>query len=395
MRTFGMVQLPVLLFTLLIGSKVCANDLCDFSSYKESSNRVGLLSSNVADWCYGGANDQSPLTKRVLALLSSLDKSATTQEALLRNQKKLLEALDLVKGSLETSAGNSPQSWRTYIAVTINELEEARAKIASSEGVAEHRHWQRSEDGFFEQPSTGTYLVPYGQDLMNACDASSWSPECEDALKQTIVLTRHIALVHRILEHPLQMRLRQLGNQLATLDEEWDYYLNEARSQFWWEFVLNGNRFDPDCEAANQRCVDVSFDSQSGEFLARPPSDQIIFMHPSVAMEYADGGPLVETSYNVAGIIEVLGYNRFRWGSSSGYSNWAIGASLIATWVPSGPGDDWGYGLMVHIKNDYSFGAVRRDTGFGTDTVFMFSIDLNKLFLSKSAEETKLFRSGM
>ena len=131
----------------------------------------------------------------------------------------------------------------------------------------------------------------------------------------------------------------------------------------------------------------------AGDSLARPPVGQLILLHPSAAMEYVSSNETVERAYNLVGIIDIVGYNRLRWKQDGPYSKWPLGASVVATYVPATSGDDFGYGLMVHVKNMYSFGATRRDTGAGTDTTWLFSVDLARLFLDKSAEARKQFRS--
>ena len=110
-------------------------------------------------------------------------------------------------------------------------------------------------------------------------------------------------------------------------------------------------------------------------------------------MEYVGSDATIDSAYNLVGIIDVIGYNRLRWKEDGPYSKWPLGASLVATYVPATPGDDFGYGLMIHVKNDFSFGATQRDTGAGTETTWLFSVDLTKLFLEKSAKAKKQFRS--
>ena len=179
-----------------------------------------------------------------------------------------------------------------------------------------------------------------------------------------------------MLDIETRKRLSDIHDQLVKLDDEWSYYFNDARSQFSWEFIANNAIYNP---------PDDKFSA--------PPDGQLILLHPRAAVEYVSGNATVDSSYNLTGIVELIGYNRLRWRKDGPYSNWPLGISAVASWVPSTPGDDWGYGLMIHIKNDYSIGVTQRNTGAGDETTWIFSVDLNKLFLDKSEEAKKMFQS--
>jgi hypothetical protein len=111
-------------------------------------------------------------------------------------------------------------------------------------------------------------------------------------------------------------------------------------------------------------------------------------------MEYVSGGAGNQDAYNAVAVVEIIGYNRFVWGQGDDSKRRPFGASLVAAYSGDGQGDRTGYGVMLHVNNKWSIGAIQRDTGFGDETTWLISGDLMKTFLGKSAELRQKFRSG-
>jgi len=369
-----------------------ADEQCEISHFETTSNRLGRLDFIFNQGCLGGDRDDSSLTKAILKDLKKIQDDARTLEELTAQRDQLLALLTRIEGSLSNSTPDQGGTWRGYFGIALNELDKAKTEIQDFESIVRAQWWLRHQDhGFFESEATGAFLVAYGDDLGQACPDSTFDAACRSAIESAMELTRHVNLVFQVLQNPVRGHLKQLHSAVAELDEEWDYYFYEARSQYWWEFLVNGSRYDPKCQQDDPNCVVVD---PNREFLARPPDGQLIVFHPRVAAEFVSGEGAANSTNNLAAIVELIGYNRLRWKSGAPYSKWPLGASLVASWVPAAEGDDYGYGLMIHVKNNYSIGAVRRDTGHGDETTWMLSVDLNKLFLEKSAQAQKLFRFG-
>ena len=351
---------------------------CGVEALDGEKNKVGSFYEMYASQgCFGGNQDTNHLTKSVKLGLQKVTDDASTELDLVERRNTLVELIVQIEGSLDNEMSGMGSKWQNYAAIVIAEIVKAKSELRIFENTVRTRYWfPHQQYGFFEQPTTGVFLVPYEADIDAVCPAADMSNECRASLESLIVLIRHIELVRQVLENPVREKLHAIHVELVKLDAEWDYYFDETKSQFWWEFMANNSIYDP-----------------AGDLLARPPVDQLILLHPNAAMEYVDGNASVEDAYNLVGIIDVIGYNRLRWKEDDPYSEWPLGASIVATYVPATSGDDFGYGLMFHVKNKYSFGATRRDTGAGTDTTWLFSIDLTKLFLEKSAEAKKQFRS--
>jgi len=371
-RYLGSICLLLLVFLSPIAEANCGAD-----ALAGTSNKLGKLDIMYSNGCFGGDKEHSPLTKAVTRGLQQVTDDAAAESELAERRNQLLELIVQIEGSLANAMSAMDNKWQGYATITISEMASAKSELRKFESTVRARYWFRGQEyGFFEQPVTGTFLIPYEVDIDAACPVADISDECRAALESLIVLTRHIDLVHQVLKNPVRERLQAIHAELVRLDAEWDYYFDDARSQFWWEFMANNAIYDP-----------------AGDSLARPPVGQLILFHPSAAMEYVGSNVTAESSYNLVGIIDVIGYNRLRWKEDGPYSKWPLGASLVATYVPATPGDDFGYGLMFHVKNEFSFGATRRDTGAGNETTWLFSVDLTRLFLEKSAETKKQFRS--
>lgn len=349
---------------------------CEIDEVLSVRDKLGGLDRFAASGCMGENADPSAITQRVAAGLAEIKTDARTEAELAERRDALVALLDEILLSLSASDVNrAGQSWQSHAAVTLGELREARSEIVAFEPRIPAAYWSRIEYGFFEQPTTGDFLIDYEADVDGACGADAGPADCRAAVGAAIALIRHVRLVERVLANQVRERLSLLHAELVTLDGQWEYYFEKARSQYYWEFIANNAIYDP-----------------PDDELARPPAGQLILFHPTAAMEFAEGNNAEDDAFNAIGIVEVLGYNRLRWGDAATYSAWPVGGSFVVTWSPAVDGDNWGYGAMLHVRNDYSFGATRRDTGSGTETTWLFSVDLTKLFLEKSEQRKRLFR---
>ncbi|NGO00139.1 hypothetical protein G5S52_21675 [Grimontia sp. S25] len=137
-------------------------------------------------------------------------------------------------------------------------------------------------------------------------------------------------------------------------------------------------------EGRSQTLIDRPFtawfysDELSSQNFVLPPKYQLFLAHPSVLMEYV-GDANDGSQFEAALAVEWLGINA--WQSCFG-ADFACGASLVSTYSDRAGVDDIGHGLMLHVKNSYSFGATVRDGDVG----YFITVDLLKAFEDKQSE---------
>ncbi|WP_290649122.1 hypothetical protein [Aquisalimonas sp.] len=140
----------------------------------------------------------------------------------------------------------------------------------------------------------------------------------------------------------------------ALLQEDWERYLDTARSQTLLELTINS--------ALYRRTEDARFDP--------PPNRQLIVLHPNLVMEFVDGAESGQ-KLKEALMVEIIGVNYWR------QERWYLpsGASVMTVYSDRADVNDWGYGVSLHFANLYTLGVSRRSGDAG---VFL-SIDLLKL----------------
>ena len=146
----------------------------------------------------------------------------------------------------------------------------------------------------------------------------------------------------------------------SSLSGEWERYLNESRSQTPLELVINA--------AAIRRNETAT----SG--FSKPPKRQLIFLHPSVVVEYI-GEAIDGENTKEALMIELVGLNWWR------RDEWYIpsGASIVSVYSDRPEVTDAGYGIGLHFRSVYTLGFADHD---GDRGIFV-SFDLLKLVQDK------------
>ena len=369
----------------LIASRVGAQDSCRFSASDSVDGYLQQIDLNYQALCYGGENDTSELTKRVLGLLAVLSQPNTQEDMddrsmeskALHYQAELTAPLNLIDRSLGDAIENSVPPWLSIYATVSVELNRVLQSISIPDRMVEAQVWQVDNHTLFPVEGGEEPLIAYSDIVRSSCSTAgnALTSSCETALNSAAHVLRIAALVRRVMLIPIYGRLNDIHNALSLLDGEWTYYFEEARSQYPWELALNDRRYDG---APNQ--------------LERPPKGQLIFIHPTVALEYVGGGTENEAAYNTVPIVELLGYNVLRLRRNGPPLKRPIGFSTIASYTPATTGDNVGYGVMVHIGNDFSVGFTQRDTGLQQERTWLVSVDLGKLFLQKSQETKERFR---
>jgi len=160
----------------------------------------------------------------------------------------------------------------------------------------------------------------------------------------------------------------------ATRDARWRSYFADARSQYPWELFINSRVY-----ASGPR---------RGQGVGGPPDSQLIVLHPDIAMQYvrsADSGD----RFKPALLLEVVGYNRWSWGTDNKPQN-AWGASVVRTYADTSSVKSSGWGLAIHRNSKYTLTLA---SGGGNAAVLL-SIDLAGSVTSASEAWRDEFRVG-
>lgn len=112
-------------------------------------------------------------------------------------------------------------------------------------------------------------------------------------------------------------------------------------------------------------------------------------MHPVPAFEYAEltGG---ERSAQVAVVVELFGYERWRWRDGKAVNR--VGMSLAASFTDLPGADAIGYGIVFHTPvRNVSIGAVWRDGDGGDSINLIFNVNLAALIQQYKNADVKDF----
>ena len=362
-----------------------AQDSCAFSASDSVDGYLQQIALNYQARCYGGEKDTSELTTQVLGLLEEFTRPNTSEGMLdksnesdaLRYQAESTALLNVIDRSLGDAIEHSVSPWLSIFVTLSVELNRVLRSISNPERLVEAQTWQVDNHTLFPVEDGSESLIDYSRIIHTTCSTSDHevTATCEAALNSAANVLRIAELVRRVIQTSVYGRLREIHDKLSLLDGEWTYYFEDARSQYPWELAINDRRYDG---ASNQ--------------LERPPKGQLIFVHPTVAIEYLGGGIENEAAYNTVPIVELVGYNVLRWRSDGPQLKWPVGFSAIASYTPATTGDRVGYGIVLHVGNDFSVGVTQRDTGSQQERTWLLSIDLGKLFLEKSQEARERFR---
>lgn len=153
-----------------------------------------------------------------------------------------------------------------------------------------------------------------------------------------------------------RITLARVSEKVGLYSKQWDKYFVDSRSQAPWELGLNTWLYK---------------DELTQNKFVLPPSYQLALLHPSVVFEYVadavDGDQGRE-----ALAMEWIGINWWN-------LKVPLGISLVTSYSDRSSVNDVGYGVMIHINNDYSIGVTDHDG----DTGIFATIDLLKLIQGK------------
>ena len=140
---------------------------------------------------------------------------------------------------------------------------------------------------------------------------------------------------------------------------------HKTKAQYPWELWVNDTRYaEPD------------------EGFARPPSNQVILLHPNAGYEFGGEG---EERLRPALILEILGYNWWRW-DESGEMRRPFGASAVVSVADRVGYKRWSVGGAVHILNRYTVGATWMRGEDGGGVAFFANLDVAEVFRRSSSK---------
>jgi len=321
--------------------------------------------------CFADAADSSTLTTKVFAEVPATWRGNGPQDVapvLLR----LRSALELIAADATTSGDAAPAEWRPQFGFVVRSANADIQAIDEGRPTSGTANWTwngaNPHAAFMLGPAV--FGIDYAPLVTSKCVTASAA--CQMALNSAVNLNRQVALmlhISKISNEPLVVSAQVAVGELR---KRWDYYLNEARSQYLWELALNSKLY-----AASEHRLNA------------PPNHQWILLHPSAAFEYTGGGAQNERAYDAIIMLEAFGYNRFDWSTPEGKQSSLppLGASLVVTYTPDNTGDHEGYGIVLHVANKYSFGITRRDTGAGKENTYLLSADFMKKVINTDPEE--------
>ncbi len=210
--------------------------------------------------------------------------------------------------------------------------------------------------------------VDFEQEFQQRCPDSV--SQCQAVFETSACVYTHAVLQRRVLLEMLQEDREETVAYLHRLNNRWQTFNSGGRALFPWELGVNS--------VVHNRQF-----SQRG--FVEPPRYQISLLHPSVALEYQDSS---EGELDEALVLELLGFYRWRWGGDDAATmTRPFGVSAIASWTGA---DELGYGVMIHLPKNWSFGVTRREIAGKDETTYLLSVDLGKFLVDERKLREKL-----
>jgi hypothetical protein len=299
--------------------------------------------------------------------------------------------LDQIRSNFKPAAENFPPSvalddaMQKFIAQLLAATPEAlRDPKRDPFNNAVNRAWQYDSAGGVLGPGTSadgvSFEIRLGDILAAACAEPLRAESCNAALAGSGATVFHAALF-QVAVTWFQKEGRDAAiAHIDMLDKRWGTYFDKSRVQFPWELAVNSALFDRELMRRRSDPNDPQ-----GPGLSGPPSDQFIFLHPSVGLRAAN---TADRKLDQVVVLELAGYYRWTWRDAEADS--LTGGSLIATWANGGAEQRKGYGFMVHMPRNYSIGLVQESGNGPRRLALVFSIDLGKLIQDPAAQKKKL-----
>jgi hypothetical protein len=199
--------------------------------------------------------------------------------------------------------------------------------------------------------------------LKQECATDITDAQCNAAIKLSASFMRTSIAMDQVIAAFNQPMIEANAEFLSQRDKEWNQYFNTVSVQFPWELAFNSWRFTEN-------------NAETLQNFPRAPNSKFILLHPSLGFEHIDT-PGGDTSTNAAVVLEIFGYERWRWRGAKATNRW--GLSAIVSYADISGMDEIGYGVLLHtpVKN-IAFGAVYRDGDAGSETGIVLNFNLSK-----------------
>jgi hypothetical protein len=211
--------------------------------------------------------------------------------------------------------------------------------------------------------------------IESQCEGNISQQVCADAFALSARIMRTSLAANELITSYLQPVIDVNERFLSLRDKEWEAYLNGDSVQFPWELAFNSWRFDKTTE--------------NKELFPQAPSYQWVLFHPSPAFEVIDT-PDNSRSMEAAIVVEVVGYQGWRWRDGKQHNRW--GASAIISVADIKGMDTLGYGALIHTPIAYtSIGVTWRDGDDGTEVGVVLNLNVAKLLEKYDNNDLKDF----
>jgi len=250
--------------------------------------------------------------------------------------------------------------------------------------TAVNRAWQYDSTAGLLGPGSDadgvSFEIKLGDILAAACGEPLRAESCNAALAGAGATVFHSALFQTVVTWFQKEGRETAVAHIEMLAKRWETYFDKSRVQFPWELAVNSALFNRELQRRRS-----DRDDPQGPGLAGPPSDQLIFLHPSVGLRAAN---TPDRKLDQVVVLELAGYYRWTWRGAEADS--LAGGSIIATWANGGTEQRKGYGFMVHMPRNYSIGLVQERGNGQKRLALVVSIDLGKLMQDPAAQKKKL-----
>lgn len=173
---------------------------------------------------------------------------------------------------------------------------------------------------------------------------------------------RAVKLTGQTLHGTIYNTVRQRYAEDLARHARWESYLADALPLYPWEMYANHvvkNWGVKECVDQPEPGDDCVTD------LRAPRNWQLLFFHLDAAMEYVEGAPDGD-AFKPAVLLEVLGYNRFRFDESNKVKG-GFGISAGILYADRAGLTDSRAAITIHVRNKYSGGL-----SFGSDEIGVF-----------------------
>lgn len=334
-------------------------------------NKASLVIPQLSS-CYGASDESHSLTKEIRALV---DKTPPAPE-------NLSLALQKLASRVQDDELYGTQAARDkYAALARNAASGIAGGVGAGNGPVAVTVW--NVDGGMAPALPEINVVRILDDSCGTTAATP-TPACQKAIDESKAWLRVFQLTEASLTRYSAPAIDAILQRSTARLAMWHAYRDEGLPQFQWEWFINSWRLNKADQGPNGRARD-----KDGQPIGpmKVPTDQIIFLHPGVGLEYrnkpnkSSGGDESKTSPIV--YLELFGRNRWSWNEKTGEMIGGSGVSLVTTYADRNHDTKMGYGLLFHSRRtkNYMLGITRT----GDTTNIVFNADLAEFFKDKMA----------